>query len=181
MPTLAQSLSTKSTDPYQQLLPLIVTPWTNSEDTTPLLAATAASALMAAARDESPAAAAALPTLFTFFSGLAKNTDANMQDIAVQQYTAFLFCHNARVAFWNQRTETIAPLVNILRIAGGIGGGDDDSTASLWRNGSTNMRNTGSFEGPLGGGVGLQLLYHVLLVMWQMSFEAKAIGNQLNE
>lgn len=31
----------------------------------------------------------------------------------------------------------------------------------------------------VGGGVGLQLLYHVLLVLWQLSFEASLVGEEL--
>lgn len=36
-------------------------------------------------------------------------------------------------------------------------------------------------EAGLGGGVGLQLLYHVLLVIWQLSFEGSEIGKELEE
>ena len=89
-----------------------------------------------------------------------------------------LFGRAAREQFWNQRSETIEPLVKILNTAAGIGNGGS-SSASLW-SGNTNGRSAG-FEGSLGGGVGLQLLYHVLLVMWQMSFESDEIGDDLNE
>jgi V-type H+-transporting ATPase subunit H len=68
-------------------------------------------------------------------------------------------------------------LIQILRAAAGIG--SDDSSASLWSENASTSR-TG-FEGSLGGGVGLQLLYHVLLVMWQLSFEAAEVGDDLND
>lgn len=129
------------------------------------------------ARDESQATLQALPIVLTYLSGLAKSSDAGLQDIAVQEYSALLFGHASREQFWNQRSETVAPLVKILQTAAGIGNGD--STASLW-SGNTAARSTG-FEGALGGGVGLQLLYHALLVIWQMSFEAEQIGDDLNE
>ncbi len=133
---------------------------------------------MSLARDESRATLQALPVLLTYLSGLAKSTDAGLQDIAVQEYSALLFGHVSRDQFWKQRSETVGPLIKILQAAAGIGNGGD-SAASLW-SGNTSTRNAG-FEGSLGGGVGLQLLYHVLLVGWQMSFEAQEIGDELNE
>lgn len=132
---------------------------------------------MSSARDESTATTRALPVIFTYLSGLAKSTDAGLQDIAVQEYSALLFGKIAREQFWQQASETIGPLIDILHAAAGINGGN--SSASLW-SGNSSSRNNG-FEGSLGGGVGLQLLYHVLLVMWQMSFEAEEIGDDLNE
>ncbi len=134
---------------------------------------------MALARDESKPTLQALPILFTYLAGLAKSTDAGLQDIAVQEYSTLLFGKAAREQFWNQRSETIEPLVKILNTAAGIGNGGS-SSASLW-SGNTNGRTNNGFEGSLSGGVGLQLLYHVLLVMWQMSFESEEIGDDLNE
>jgi V-type H+-transporting ATPase subunit H len=142
-----------------------------------LLTAHALTTLMCFARDESQATLQALPIIFTYLSGLAKSTDAGLQDIAVQEYSSLLYGHVPRQQFWNQRSETIEPLVKILQTACGIENGT--SSASLW-SGNTGNRNTG-FEGSLGGGVGLQLLYHALLVIWQMSFEAEDIGDDLNE
>lgn len=133
---------------------------------------------MSLARDESQATHQALPMILTYLSGLAKSSDAGLQDIAVQEYSSLLFGHTSRDLFWKQRSETIEPLVQILRTAAGIGRGENTS-ANLW-SGNASTRSTG-FEGSLGGGVGLQLLYHVLLVMWQISFEAEEIGDDLNE
>ena len=137
---------------------------------------------MATARDESLAAEAALPTILSFFSSLIKSIDANVQDVAVQQYSALLYSQESRAKFWVQRSETVQPLVGILRSAAGVTAtAGSSSSANLWRSsGSTAIRSTG-FEGQLGGGVGLQLLYHVLLVMWQLSFDAAEMGNDLNE
>jgi V-type H+-transporting ATPase subunit H len=110
---------------------------------------------------------------------LAKSSDAGLQDIAVQEYSALLFGRSSREKFWNQRSETVGPLVKILQTAAGIGNGGN-SAANLW-SGNVNVRNNTGFEGSLGGGVGLQLLYHVLLVIWQLSFEADDTGDDLNE
>lgn len=133
---------------------------------------------MATARDESQATQQALPIILSYLSGLAKSTDAGLQDIAVQEYSTLLFGTVSRGQFWQQRSETIAPLIKILQTAAGIGSGGS-SSASLW-SGNTSNRNAG-FEGSMGAGVGLQLLYHVLLVIWQMSFESEEIGDELNE
>lgn len=149
-----------------------------SEDPTPLLTSHALTSLMARAHDDSAPTRQALPVLLTYLAVLAKNSDAGLQDIAVQEYSVLLFSHDSRIQFWEQRSETVAPLVAILRTAAGIENGGD-SSASLW-NGNASVRTTG-FEGFLGGGVGLQLLYHVLLVVWQMSFESATIGDDLNE
>lgn len=175
VPSLAKALF-KTTDPYRHFLPLLKS--NNNEDPIPLLTAHALTNLMATARDESESTEQALPVIFTFLSGLAKSTDAGLQDIAVQEYSSILFGHVSRDQFWNLRSETITPLVKILQTAAGIGSGGN-SSASLW-SGTDNAR-SGGFEGALGGGVGLQLLYHVLLVMWQMSFEAEDIGDELNQ
>jgi len=173
-------MARQTPDPYQHLLPLLGHS-ISSEDPTPLLAATTMSTLMAAASDSSSAAHAALPTILNFLSFLVRNTDANMQDVAVQQYSTLLYGRETRQRFWVQRSETVKPLVDILRSAAGISAvGGTESSANLWRTGQTSLRSTG-FEGSLGGGVGLQLLYHVLLVMWQLSFDADDLGNDLNE
>lgn len=175
VPSFAKSLF-KTQDPYQHFLPLLNNH--NPEDAIPLLTSHALTKLMALARDESHATHQALPMILTYLSGLAKSSDAGLQDIAVQEYSSLLFGHTSRDLFWKQRSETIAPLVQILQTAAGIGRGENTS-ANLW-SGNTSTRSTG-FEGSLGGGVGLQLLYHVLLVMWQISFEAEDIGDELNE
>lgn len=96
------------------------------------------------------------------------------------EYSSLLYSSASRGQFWAQRSETVAPLIEILKTACGVQNGD--TAASLWSGtaGTASGRSAG-FEGTLGGGVGLQLLYHVLLVMWQLSFEAEEVGDDLNE
>lgn len=67
------------------------------------------------------------------------------------------------------------PLVDILRLAAGAG---RDSDSTMWSGGASIRSAT---EAGLNGGVGLQLLYHVLLTIWQLSFEGLLIGNGLEE
>jgi V-type H+-transporting ATPase subunit H len=117
-----------------------------------------------------------MPQLFSYLSALTKSTDGGLQDIAVLEYSALLRGKTSRDLFWKQRKETVVPLVDILRAAAGVSNGD--STSTLW-SGAASLRS--GPEGSLGGGVGLQLLYHVLLVLWQLSFEGATIGDGLEE
>lgn len=116
----------------------------------------------------------ALPKLYTYISTLAKSSDAGLQDIAVQEYSALLRTTKSRKFFWDQRKDTLGPLIDTLRNATG-GGRDGDST--IISTGS--IRSTA--DSAVGGNVGLQLLYHVLLVIWQLSFEGKLVGKGLDE
>lgn len=166
----------QETDPYKHFLPLLRS--NAPEDAIPLLTSNALTSIMSLARDDSNATEQALPVLLTYLSGLAKSTDAGLQDIAVQEYSSLLFGRTSREKFWNQRSETVAPLIKILQTAAGFENGAN-SAASLWSE-NASARN-GGFEGSLAGGVGLQLLYHVLLVIWQLSFEAAEIGDDLDE
>ncbi|KAK6193047.1 60S ribosomal protein L9B [Pestalotiopsis sp. IQ-011] len=175
VPILAKALF-KNPDPYKHFLPLLAHS-NNPEDPVPLLTSTVLATLMAQSKDESPSTERALPLILSYLCGMAKNTnDAGLQDIAVTEYSSLLYGQASRQLFWKQRSETVAPLIEILRKAAGIGA---DSSASLW-SGNTSAR-AGGFEGTLSGGVGLQLLYHVLLVMWQLSFEAEEIGDEMDD
>ena len=92
-----------------------------------------------------------------------------MQDIGVQQYSVLLRTKRAKELFWKQKSETVDPLMDILHTAAGAG---KDTDSTLW-SGTTSIR---SSDTKFGGGVGLQLLYHVLMVIWQLSFEGKMVG-----
>jgi V-type H+-transporting ATPase subunit H len=130
--------------------------------------------MIAGAPGSSKAAEASMPKLFSYLSTLTKVSDGGLQDIAVLEYSAILRGKKSRELFWAQRSETVAPLVDILRAAAGVSNGD---ASTLW-SGAASVRNV---EGALGGGVGLQLLYHVLLVLWQLSFEGASIGEEFDE
>jgi V-type H+-transporting ATPase subunit H len=112
--------------------------------------------------------------LYTYLSTLTKNQDSGLQDIGVQEYSALLKTKRSRQLFWQQRSETVDPLIDILRAAVGAG---KDCDLTLW-SGATSIRTA---DAGLGGGVGLQLLYHVLLVIWQLSFEGELIGEDLDK
>jgi V-type H+-transporting ATPase subunit H len=174
----------KHPKPYAAFVPLL-SQSTNPEDPVPLLAASVLSSLISQALlSSSPKVAAssglddAFPKVFSYLTTLAKSSDAGLQDIAVQAYSSLLRTTKSRTQFWDQRQDTLVPLVEILRAAAGANGRDGDST--LWSGGS--VRTTGAeIGGGIGGGVGLQLLYHVLLVIWQLSFEGELVGEGLEE
>lgn len=81
----------------------------------------------------------------------------------------------SREVFWEQRKETLNPLIDILTAASGA---SKDQDSSLRSGAAGSIR---SVPEGLTGGVGLQLLYHVLLVIWQLSFEGELVGDGLQE
>ncbi|KAK3396550.1 armadillo-type protein [Sordaria brevicollis] len=179
VPALSKAFfQSQDSNPYKNILPLLAHS-NNTEDPIPLLTSIVLVRLMAGSRDEStPTAEKALPMLYSYLASLTKNSDAGLQDIGVQEYSQLLYSRVCRQQFWKQRSETVGPLIDILRAAAGVSGGD--ASASLWSGTTAPLRNA-SFEPSVGGGVGLQLLYHVLLVLWQLSFEAADVGDDLND
>ena len=162
--------------PYKSFLPLLRHS-TNAEDPIPLLTSTCLTKLVSislsstskpAARDDE-----ALPPLYTYLSSLTQNQDSGLQDIGVQELSALLRNSRSREIFWGQRGQTVSPLIDILRAAAGAK--DNGSSAS------TLVGSSRSVEPGLAGGVGLQLLYRVLLVMWQLSFEGRLIGDEIQK
>lgn len=172
--------------PFKPVLPLLKQS-NNPEDPIPLLASAALSSLVSYALLQTPkgngAIEEALPKLFSYVAELVKSSDSNLQDIGCQEYSALLQNSKSRQVFWKQRGETVAPLMEILGSAAGHKDRDSDSTVY---NGSST---TGSVRGDAasgnvrvgGGNVGLQLLYHVLVVVWQLSFEGSQVGRGLDE
>ncbi|KAL8303677.1 hypothetical protein RB597_004902 [Gaeumannomyces tritici] len=175
VPPLAKALF-RDSDPYRHFLPLLAqTSGPDDPIPIPLLTSTVLAALAASTRDESPATVQkALPVILSYLSTLTKNSDAGLQDIGVQQYSLLLYGSKSRRQFWSQRSETVAPLIDILRTAAGSSNGDSSSLRG-------SLRGSSVIEGSIGGGVGIQLLYHVLLVLWQLSFEAEEVGCDLEE
>ncbi|KAL8736858.1 MAG: hypothetical protein Q9181_002273 [Wetmoreana brouardii] len=164
--------------PYKPFLPLL-SHSTNPEDPIPLLTSSFLSSLISAAQTDSTKSSSetneALPKLYNYLSTLTKSQDSGLQDIAVQEYSALLRTKKARELFWKQRQDTVNPLIDILRAAAGAG---RDSDSTMWSGGASIRTAT---EAGLSGGVGLQLLYHVLLAIWQLSFEGTLIGKDLEK
>lgn len=115
----------------------------------------------------------ALRKLYNYLSRLTKSEDSVWQDIAVQEYSNLLRTKKSRELFWELREDTVKPLFDILRAAAGA---DKDTDTTLFSGGASIRSVT---EVGLSGGVGLQLLYHVLLTIWQLSFEGSLVGKGL--
>ncbi|KAK8252032.1 vacuolar ATP synthase subunit H [Phyllosticta capitalensis] len=173
---------TKHPRPFAPFLPLLKQS-TNPEDPIPLLTSAVLSSLISEAlvsnSKQSSQIEEALPQLYSYLSTLAKSSDAGLQDIAVQEYSAVLRTTKSRSLFWKQRKETLNPLVDILKAAAGNGNGKDTDSTLYGGSSSASIRTNADIG--LSGGVGLQLLYHVLLVIWQLSFEGKLVGDGLDE
>ena len=175
-PNLAAGLL-EHPDPYQYFIPFL-SQSSNPEDPIPLLAATVLVTLVAysitssskpSQRDDN-----ALSKLYSYLSTLVKNQDSGLQDIGVQHFSTLLRTRRSKELFWKQKSDTVAPLFDILRKAAGAAR-DNDST--MW-SGASSIRST---DTRFGGGVGLQLMYNVLLVLWQLSFEARMVGEGLQK
>ena len=166
-------------EPYKPLIPYL-SHSTNPEDPIPLLASSVLTSLLSTAQMQSPKSDQrtdeALNQLYKYLSTLTKSQDSGLQDIAVQEYSSLLRTKRAREIFWQQREYTVIPLIDILRSAVGA---SRDSDSTLRGNGGSSIRTT--TENGLSGAIGLQLLYHVLLTMWQLSFEASLIGKGLEK
>jgi V-type H+-transporting ATPase subunit H len=175
-PALAGSIL-EHQNPYQYFIGFL-NQSNNPEDPIPLLSATFLVHLVAYSitnsskpqkRDDE-----ALNKLYAYLSSLAKNQDNGLQDIAVQHYSALLRTSQSKKLFWKQKQDTVGPLFDILRKAAGT---PKDSDSTL-RSGGSSIRST---DTRFAGGVGLQLMYNVLLVIWQLSFEGELVGEGLEE
>lgn len=166
-------------NPYKPLLPSL-SQYQSPEEPIPILTSAVLSSLISAAstrsNKDSPQIDEALPKLFTYLSVLCKSSDAGLQDIAVQEYSAVLRTQRSREIFWQHRQDTFTPVVQILRAAAG----SDKDSASTLNNGGASIRSMAT-EAGLSGGVSIQLLYHALLVVWQLSFEGELVGPGLDE
>ncbi|KAF1981089.1 vacuolar ATP synthase subunit H [Aulographum hederae CBS 113979] len=175
IPSFATALN-KHPSPYKPLLPLLKQS-SNPEEPIPLLTSAVLSSLLGqslvSTSKKTPQTDEALTELYKYLSSLAKSSDAGLQDIAMQEYSAVLRTAKSRQIFWTQRLETLTPLIDILRAAAGAG---KDTDSTIWSGGAS-VRTTDTIS----GGIGLQLLYHVLLVIWQLSFEGKTVGPGLHD
>ena len=165
--------------PFKPFLPLLRAS-NNPEDPMALLTSSVLSTLLSHALTSTPPLKdtaqldEALPQMYAYLAQLSTSSDAGFQDIAMQEYSAVLRTRRARESFWQLRRQTLTPLISILRAATG---GKDGDSSSL--GGGSTVRSVP--EGGISGGVGLQLLYHVLLVIWQLSFEGELVGEGLQE
>jgi len=180
VPALATALI-KHEQPFQPFLPLLKQS-SNSEDPIPLLASYTLASLLSEAvvahPKSSPEIDEALSKLYSYIATLSTTSDPELQDIAVQEYSAVLRTVKTREQFWKQRSETLGPLFDTLRKA--TGGRDSDSTVYNGNSVAASVRSLAQSNIKLSG-VSLKLLYHILLVVWQLSFEGALVGKGLDE
>lgn len=150
------------------------------DDSLPLLAALVLTKLLAEAvtttSKPNEKQSSAVSSLYTYLSALSKSSDPGHQDIAVQSYSAVLRTKKTRELFWDARKETLDPLIDILEAGSGTG---KDNASTIWSDVDSAARST--VESGIAGGVGIQLIYRVLLVIWQLSFEGELVGEGLQE
>lgn len=115
-----------------------------------------------------------LPEFNRYLATLAKAPDHHLADLAIQSYVALLRTASARTAFWEQKEETLEPVINILKTSAS-GSGSSSDRASM-----TGTTSTIGGSGLVQGGVPLQLLYHILLVTWELSFDGE-IAEEMDE
>lgn len=175
---------TKSQEPYKPLLPLLEHS-SNTEDPIPLLASSALTSILShaisATTKAPPHIDEALPKVYKYLASLSASNDSGLQDIAVQQYGALLRSDKSREIFWDQRQETINPLVEILRAAAGNHAKNDNMSSTTTLYGAAGSSRSSFADAGISGGVGVQLLYHVLLVFWQLTFYGSHVGEGLDE
>lgn len=152
--------------PFDLLLSLLGgTP--SEPDIIPILSAailtTLITAVLSASSKVSPAVKDALPKLYRYLSTASKSSEHQHQDVAIKAYVALLRTPYARSTFWEMRDETVVPLAHTLESAAGGSGSPGSSTGGIVQ-----------------GGVPLQLLYHVLLVIWQLTFD-ETVSEEINE
>jgi V-type H+-transporting ATPase subunit H len=166
----------KYRDPYAPFIPFLKQ-FNGPDDGLSLIAALVLTKLLSEAVVSSSRSSAtldsAITSLYSYLSQLSKSTDAGYQDIAAQSYSALLRTSRTRELFWEKRKETVDPLFDILRAGAGAG----DGVSSLWDADAAPRNNVDG----IAGGVGIQLMYRVLLVIWQLSFEGELVGEGLQE
>jgi V-type H+-transporting ATPase subunit H len=155
--------------PFELLLSLLegasdpVIPVLASAILTPLLA----TALQTSVKP-SPAVQDALPKFYRYLARVIRESqERDQQDLAVQRYVSLLRTPYARETFWDMKEETMEPLARLIEETAG-------GSTSAGGGGSTN-----TVSGIVQGGVPLQLVYHVLLAVWQLTFDG-TVAEELN-
>ncbi|KAA8893278.1 armadillo-type protein [Sphaerosporella brunnea] len=156
--------------PFELLLSLLEG---HSDPVIPVLTAAILTPLLAKSLSRSskisPAFKDALPKFFRYLASITKSPEREQQDLAIQSYVALLRTPYARETFWDIKEETMTPLAQLIEeTAGGTAGGERAA-------GTTN-----TVAGIVQGGVPLQLVYHVLLAVWELTFD-DTVAEELNE
>ncbi|KAK6335195.1 H(+)-transporting V1 sector ATPase subunit H [Orbilia javanica] len=180
---------TSHPDPYSHLMTLLDHTDAPIPIVSSFLLTTLISSSLSKSRTDVPTKQA-LPTLFKYLATISPSSEPTLQDLAVQSYVLLLRNSYSRTTFWEMGDETMKGLTEVIETAAAgskgsrttdvgvatIAGGSSVTTALL----SSSSGSASSAANLKQGGVNLQLLYHVLVAIWQLSFEEE-IAEELDE
>ncbi|KAF3186994.1 H(+)-transporting V1 sector ATPase subunit H [Orbilia oligospora] len=189
VPSFVTTLTSHS-DPYSHLMTLL----DHTDAPIPIISSylltTLISSSLSKSRTDNPTKQA-LPTLFKYLATISSSSESNLQDLAVQSYVLLLRNSYSRNTFWEMGDETMRGLTGVIETA--AAGSKGSRTTDVGVVGVTSgipsavpLLSTGSSSVPAAaaplkqGGVNLQLLYHVLVAIWQLSFEEE-IAEELDD
>ncbi|KAK6353846.1 H(+)-transporting V1 sector ATPase subunit H [Orbilia blumenaviensis] len=201
VPSFVAALN-KHQDPYTHLMTLL----DHTDAPIPIITSSLLTTLISASlllpsssRTEKPVKQA-LPTLFKYLATISSSSSSsasssesaewNLQDLAVQNYVLLLRNSFARMTFWQMGDETMRGLTGVVETAAAGSKGSRTTDVGSVANTSSSSASTSLLSGASSsgaggaglkqGGVNLQLLYHVLVAIWQLSFEEE-IADELDE
>ncbi|KAF3917145.1 hypothetical protein ABW20_dc0109888 [Dactylellina cionopaga] len=179
-------------DPYSHLMILL----DHGDDPIPIISSNLLTTLISASlfksRVDKPTEQA-LPTLFKYLATISSSSESNLQDLAVQSYVLLLRNSHSRTTFWEMGDETVKVLTSVVETAAAGSKGKGTTDVGLGGGGAANINSeatatTALLSGSAAvasttlkqGGVNLQLLYYVLVAIWELSFE-EVIAEELDE
>ncbi|EWC44333.1 hypothetical protein DRE_01159 [Drechslerella stenobrocha 248] len=164
-------------DPYSHLITLL----DHGDDPIPIIASSLLTTLISVSLAKSKVdrpTQQTLPTLFKYLATICASSESNLQDLAVQSYVLLLRNSYSRMTFWEMGDETVRGLTGVVETAAAGSKGKGTTDVGLTAGISSSVAALG---GDLRqGGVNLQLLYHVLVGIWALSFE-ETIAEELDE
>lgn len=176
VPTFTQALL-HHPKPYEHLISLL----NHSDNPIPILSSSILTTLVSTSLLEHKIPQEtkdAFPVLIKYLSTLVSSTESNLQDLGIQSYVTLLRTAYARTSFWDMGEDILNSLVEIIETAAN-GSGSGKTEVGLSQ-ASTIASSASSATMTLQqGGVGLQVLYHVLLVFWELSYE-EVVAEELN-
>ncbi|KAF3908835.1 hypothetical protein AA313_de0205952 [Arthrobotrys entomopaga] len=159
-------------DPYSHLITLL----DHGDDPIPIITSNLLTTLISTSLYKSKVdkpTEQTLPTLFKYLATVSASSEFSHQDLAVQSYVLLLRNTYSRLTFWEMGDEMIRELTNVVETAAAGSKGTRTTDVGL----SSGIASSSSAAQ---GGVNLQLLYHVLLAIWELSFET-VIAEELDE
>ncbi|KAK6529315.1 H(+)-transporting V1 sector ATPase subunit H [Arthrobotrys megalospora] len=193
VPAYITTLNSHS-DPYSHLMTLL----DHTDAPIPIISSNLLTTLISSSLSKSKTdkpTQQALPTLFKYLATISSSSESNLQDLAVQSYVLLLRNSYSRSTFWEMGDEMVRGLTNVVETAAagskgsrttdvGLSGGVASSSVAASSSGpsattallSSSAANTNLKQ----GGVNLQLLYYVLVGIWELSFEEE-IAEELDE